>query len=58
MVHTLGYAWKLKLEFSEASTQRSIGIFKKLGKNHFLDDFEGVLEKKYPASFGLNVLQN
>ena len=30
-------------------------IQKKIGKDSFLDDFEGVFEKKYAASFGLNV---
>ena len=45
-VRTLDYTLKLKLEFSEASTQRSRGICKKNKNKLFLDDFEGVFEKK------------
>ena len=55
MTRTTDYALKLKLEFCEASTQRSIGICKKIRKNTFSDDFEGIFEKKHPTSFGLNV---
>ena len=55
-VRTLDYALNLKLKFSEAYTQRSIGIWKIiLGKNNFWMILKGCLKKKYAASFELNV---
>ena len=51
-VRTLDYALNLKLKFSEAYTQRSIGICKKnLGKNNFWMILKGCLKKKYAALF-------
>ena len=56
MLRTLDYASNLKLLFSEAYTQRSIGICEKNEeKSNFWLILNGVLKKKYATSLGLNV---
>ena len=56
MVRTLDYTSNLKLLFSEAYTQRSIGICEKNEeKSNFWLILNGVLKKKYATSLGLNV---